>query len=76
MYGQYTAEQQAAATEEQLLTSLKKLAVVYVSSLSHRLRLSDAVQSPGQLINGFLAVLKSLARSCDYKGLLFQRIMY
>ena len=66
MYGQYTSEQQDAATEDQLIASLKQLAVVFESALTHRLRLGDAVQSPGQLINGFLATLKSLARPCEY----------
>lgn len=67
MYSQYTAEQQSAATEAQLIASLKQLAVVFESSLMNRLHLGDAIQSPGQLINGFLVILKSLSHPCEYK---------
>ena len=65
MYGQYTSAQQEAATERELLDAMKRLAVVYESALTHRLRMSDAVQSPGQNIHGYLAVLRSLARPCN-----------
>ena len=64
MYGQYTSEQQAATSEEDLLKSMKRLAVVYKSELTHRLRLSESIQIPGQTIYGYLAVLRSLARPC------------
>ena len=65
MYGQYTSQQQANASEDDLLKSIKRLAVVYESTITHRLRLSEAIQSPGQNIHGYLAVLRSLARSCN-----------
>ena len=64
MYGQYSAVQQEAASEQNLLDAMKRLAVVYESSLTHRLRLSESVQTPGQNIHGYLATLQSLARPC------------
>ena len=65
MYGQYTSQQQANSSEDDLLKSVKRLAVVYESTITHRLRLSESIQSPGQNIHGYLAVLRSLARSCN-----------
>ena len=66
MYGEYSEASADRATEAELLASIKRLAVVYESTLSHRLRLSGATQSPGQNIYGFLAVLKHLARPCGF----------
>lgn len=67
MFGQYDATQQASATEADLLAAIKQLAVEHESVLSHRLRLHEAMQTPGQTIHAFLAVLRRLARQCNFK---------
>ena len=61
LYGEYSATELDAAAEANVLATIKSLAVVNESKLSHRLRLGDAVQSPTQTIHAYVAVLKNLA---------------
>ena len=62
MFGRYSATEQTNATEAELLAAIKQLAVVHESVLTHRLRLHEEVQTPGQSVHAFLAVLRKLAR--------------
>lgn len=64
LYGEYSPTQLDAARETDVLLTIKNLAVITESKLSHRLRLGDAVQSPTQTIHAYVAVLKNLARPC------------
>jgi len=66
-YGQYSEEQQRTASEEDVLKSIKALAVSHESALSHCLRLSETLQSPQQNIHGYLAILRGLAQPYKFE---------
>ena len=68
MFGQYDAAGQTAASEADLLAAMKRLSVVHESVLTHRLRLHEAMQTPGQMIHAFLAILRKLARPCNFSA--------
>ena len=53
-------------TEAALTASIKKLAVKVESKLIHRIRMGQAKPQPGTSVNNFLAVLKDMARQCQY----------
>ena len=53
-------------TEVDLTASAKKLAVKVESKLVHRIRMGKAFQQPGVGIDNYLAILKGLARQCEY----------
>jgi hypothetical protein len=53
-------------TEQELLNSIKRLAVRDESTLVHRIRLSRMTQTPGTSIRTFLAGLRGQAALCGY----------
>ena len=53
-------------TEGDMTMSIKQLVVKKESKLVHRIKFARAAQPPGVPIRNYLAILKGLARQCEY----------